>query len=201
MRLKNLLLALTIILSVASCSKKSEPTPTPPVPPPPTTPNTYVPDNSFKIVAYMPGYQDPELIDIGKYKMITHLFFAFLTINSAGDGTLNSLTATEIARFTAVGNRARSNGVKFGISVSGTSAYFVAMAKNETYRAKFITNVVAFAKANNVDGVDLDWEYPSTANSSADDFVLLMRDLSAALHAENKFLSAAVTPAVYSGKH
>ena len=95
--------------------------------------------------------------------------------------------------------QSKSNNVKFGISVSGASDIFVNIAKSATARTTFVTNIVNFAKNNNLDGVDMDWEYPSTTNGSADNFVLLMKELSEALHKSNKFLSAAVTPAVYAG--
>ena len=157
----------------------------------------YLTDNSFKIVAYMPSYRDPAMVDNGKYKMITHLFYAFLEINSAGDGSLNSLP--QPTRFESVKKRAKENNLKFGISLSGTSAYFVNMAKSSTARTKFVDNIVAFAKNNDLDGVDLDWEYPSTTTGSADSYTLLVQQLSTELHKVNKFLSAAVTPAVYSG--
>ncbi len=201
MKFKNLLLAVTITLSISACKKSDAPTPDTPTPNTPgtTTPTTYVPDNSFKIVAYMPSYKDPETVDISKYKMITHLFYAFLEISAVGDGSLNALS--QPTRFATVMARAKANNVKVGISVSGSSAYFATMASSSTARTKFVTNVVNFAKNNNLDGVDLDWEYPSTSGTtpSSDNFTLLVTELSTELHKVNKFLSAAVTPAVYAG--
>lgn len=193
MKLKNLLLvSLLALFSFSACKKSSDPTPDPPVSPP-----TYQPDNSFKIVAYMPSYRDPNSVDVRKYKMITHLFYAFLNINPIADGSLNPLS--EPTRFAAVQQRAKENKVKFGISIMGSSANFVTLASSAAARTKFVTNVVAFAKNNNLDGVDLDWEYPSTSNGSAETYVLLVQELSTELHKVNKFLSAAVTPAVYAG--
>ncbi len=185
-----------LALTLNACKKDKETAPIVPITPPIST---YMPDESFKIVAYMPSYRDPATINIAKYKMITHLFYAFLEINAAGDGSLNTLS--QPLRFDIVKQRAKANGVKFGISVSGTSSYFVAMATTATSRTKFVKNVVDFAKNNNLDGVDLDWEYPSTTVgiNSADNYTLLVQELSTELHKLNKFLSAAVTPAVYAG--
>lgn len=195
MKLKNLLYVSVLMLFCLNACKKDEPDPVDGGTPPVVTP--YIPDNSFKIVAYMPSYKDPETVDISKYKMITHLFYAFLEISAAGDGTLNALS--QPTRFATVMQRAKANNVKVGISISGTSSYFVTMATSATSRTKFVNNVVAFAKNNNLDGVDLDWEYPSTSNGSADNYILLVKELSTELHKINKFLSAAVTPAVYAG--
>lgn len=190
-------LSAILILSFNACKKDKVTTPStvPTVTPPPTT--SYVPDNSFKIVAYMPSYKDPAVVDVSKYKMITHLFYAFLEISAAGDGSLNALP--QPTRFETVKLRAKANGVKFGVSISGSSDYFVNMASSATARTKFVTNIVSFAKTNELDGVDLDWEYPSTTVGSADNFTLLVQELALELHKVNKFLSAAVTPAVYAG--
>lgn len=190
-------LSAILILSLNACKKDKVTTPstTPTVTPPPTT--SYVPDNSFKIVAYMPSYKDPAVVDVSKYKMITHLFYAFLEINAAGDGSLNALP--QPSRFELVKQRAKANGLKFGISISGSSDYFVNMASSATARTRFVTNIVSFSKTNDLDGVDLDWEYPSTTVGSADNYTLLVQELALELHKANKFLSAAVTPAVYAG--
>lgn len=190
--------AAILMMSFSACKKNKEitqPSTVTPVNPP--TPSNYVPDNSFKIVAYMPSYKDPSLVDVSKYKMITHLFYAFLEINASGDGSLNPLP--QPSRFEVVKQRAKANGLKFGISISGLSDYFVKMASSATSRTKFVTQVVLFAKSNDLDGVDLDWEYPNSTIGSADNFTLLVQELALELHKANKFLSAAVTPAVYAG--
>ena len=196
MNLKNLLFTLIIVLSIASCSKKSDPTPTPPTPPPPTTP--YVPDNSFKIIAYMPSYRDPAAIPDAKYKMITHMFFAFLNVNTTGDGSVIALTSAETLKLNTLKAKTKANNVKFGISVMGAESIFAAIAANPTFRTTFVNNVVNFAKANELDGVDIDWEYPRTMNGGPNtDYTLLMQQLSTELHKVNKFVSAAITPGVY----
>lgn len=200
MKLKWLLFSVVLTLFASSC-KKSDSTDNTPDPGTtnPVTPTPYTPDNSFKIVAYMPSYKDPETVALNKYKMITHLFYAFLEPSSVADGTLNGLS--QPSRFATVMQRAKDNKVKFGISVSGSSATFATIASSSAARTKLVTNIVNFAKNNNLDGVDMDWEYPSTTASvaSADNYTLLMQELSTELHKIGKFLSAAVTPAVYAG--
>ena len=188
-----------ILIFLASCSKKNDPTPEP------TT--QYIPDNSFKVVAYMPGYRDPALIPDAKYKMITHLFFAFLNISPTADGSLVPLTATEQSRFNLLKTKAKANNVKFGISVMGAESIFATVAANATSRTKFVTNLVNFVKTNDLAGLDLDWEYPRTTSTTDvnpnTNFTLLMKELGTELHKANKFLSAAITPGVYvsSNRH
>jgi chitinase len=187
-----LLIAISTLLIISSC-KKNDPITGATEPPIPTTP--YVPDNSFKIVSYFPSYRDPASVADAKFKMITHLFYAFLNPNT--DGSLVALA--QPGRFTTVVQKARANGVKTGISISGAKSIFVSLAASATARNLFVKNVLTFAKTNNLDGVDMDWEYPSTSDGSADNYVLLMKELSDSLHKYHKFLSAAITPGVYAG--
>lgn len=195
MRKIYLLLSVALLLGISSC-KKSEGIVEPPTPIDPTIPTTpYVADNSFKVVAYFPSYRDPNGVADAKYKMITHLFYAFLNPNT--DGSLANLE--QPSRFSAVMQKAKANGVKTGISVSGTRSIFIEMAASATARKLFVKNVLAFTRTNNLDGVDMDWEYPSTADGSADNYVLLMKELSDSLHKYHKFLSSAITPGVYAG--
>ncbi len=189
---KILLLPVLWLVILSACKKNSGPTPNP-IPTPPKS--TYISDKSFKIVAYFPSYQNPDSVDASKYKMITHLFYAFLTPTASG--SLNTLP--QPARFNQVISAARSKGVKVGISVSGASDVFVTLAANAGARTNLVKNVLAFVKQNNLDGVDLDWEYPRTTDGSDATYVLLVKELSDTLHNNNKYLSAAVTPAVYAG--
>jgi GH18 family chitinase len=189
MKKMHLLIGISTMLIISSC-KKNDPITDPPIP---VTP--YVPDNSFKIVSYFPSYRDPAGVADSKYKMITHLFYAFLNPNT--DGSLATLD--QPARFATVMQKARANGVKTGISISGTKSIFVTMAASAAARNLFVKNVLAFAKTNNLNGIDLDWEYPSTSDGSADNYVLLVKELSDSLHKHHKFLSAAITPGVYAG--
>ncbi|NII84445.1 MULTISPECIES: glycosyl hydrolase family 18 protein [unclassified Pedobacter] len=187
-----LLIGISTLLIISSC-KKNDPITVPTEPPMPTTP--YVPDNSFKVISYFPSYRDPAGVADSKFKMITHLFYAFLNPNT--DGSLVALA--QPGRFTTLMQKARANGVKTGISISGTKSIFVTMAASATARNLFVKNVLTFVKTNNLDGVDMDWEYPSTSDGSADNYVLLMKELSDSLHKHHKFLSAAITPGVYAG--
>lgn len=203
---RHLLYLFALLIFLASCSKKNDPTPDPPPAPEPPKPVTpYVPDNSFKIIAYMPSYQDPAAVSDAKYKMITHLFYAFLAPSTSADGSLQSIE--QPSRFATLRSKAKANNVKFGISVGptggATEATYQAIASNATARANFVKNLVTFAVANQLDGVDMDWEYPrasSLDNTATPNgyFTLLMKELSTELHKVNKFLSAAITPAVYA---
>lgn len=189
---KYIIFILVISLGLNACKKKggSAPAPAPIIPK-----STYVSDRNYKIVAYFPSYRNPDSIDASKYKMITHLFYAFLNPDESG----NLKTLAEPARFSKVISIAKNNGVKVGISVSGPDATFVSLAANASSRTNLVKNVLAFVKQYNLDGVDMDWEYPRSSNGSDLTFNSLIKELSDTLHNNNKYLSAAVTAGVYAG--
>ena len=66
------------------------------------------------------------------------------------------------------------------------------MAERPEGRHTFVQNVMQFVRNYQVDGVDLDWEYPDEDHRSADDYVLLVTELADSLHAQHKQLTAAV---------
>lgn len=188
-------LLICILFSTAFYGCKKDKTPTPSIPPVTTPPNNYISDQSFKIVAYFPSYRNPDSVNTNKYKMITHLYYAFLTPTTTG--SLNTLPET--GRFTRVISEARANGVKVGIALSGASSTYVTLAANPSSRTNLVKNVLSFVKQYNLDGVDMDWEYPRSNDGSDITYSALMKELSDTLHNNNKYLSAAITPGLYSG--
>ena len=86
--------------------------------------------------------------------------------------------------------------LKVLISVGGWewSGRFSDMASTYAYRTAFANSVVAFLKANGLDGVDLDWEYPvgggqpdnATRPEDRTNFTLLLQNLRAKLNAQSK---------------
>lgn len=155
----------------------------------------YQANNDFKVVAYYAAGRNPDSIDVRKYKMITHLNFAFLYPNA--DGSLQELSNQD--NFDKVMTLARENGVKTAISMSGVENVYSAMAANPGARTKLVGNVVNFVLRHNLDGVDLDWEYPRASKANNITYTALVKELSDSLHTWHKYLSVAVTPALYPG--
>lgn len=152
---------------------------------------------------------------------ITHLNFAFLyfdkdgnlkfTDKDAATGAPVGMNVTWGAANAGLLNafqilRAENPNLKIGISVGGWSKSneFSRMTANDTARANFVSNITKFVKYNNMDFVDIDWEYPGanqyrepdnvdnqndegTIYASADDkdnYIKLMQDLRASLDAQ-----------------
>lgn len=90
---------------------------------------------------------------------------------------------------------AHQKNVKVGIAVGGWNdgddSAFETLAASPKLRAKFIAELVGLVDQYQLDGVDMDWEYPD-AGDSAKNFTALIQELNAALEPKGKFLSAAV---------
>jgi chitinase len=155
--------------------------------------------STFKKIAYfMPNMEVKEI----PFKYLTHINYSFAIPAPTGD-TLMLLK--DDAKLIALVAEAHNNNVKVFISIGGwgigdgggEDGRFHRMAETENGRKAFIASTMAFVKNYNLDGVDLDWEYPDENHRSADDFVSLSKELFNQLHAHKKELTAAV---VSSGK-
>lgn len=157
----------------------------------------YVPDNSFKRVAYCYHNNNIATFDTLKLAYITHLHFAFLTPHVDANGNFAALTNQE--NFEQLNNLAKSKGVKTAISLAGSEVIYRKIAASENTRKIFIKNIVDFAVRHQLDGVDIDWEYPRANYGNDVTFEVFMQELSAELHSWHKYLSMAVTAGLYAG--
>ncbi len=152
----------------------------------------------YYVVGYFPSYRNlTEVPDI-KFRMTNCVVYAFYSVN--GSGTL-SPPASPTASLTAVRDKARTNGSKVFIGINdGTAGNFKNMAATATGRNNFIRDVMNTVRANNLDGVDIDWEFPTTTDGTDATFTLLMKELSDSLHRDGRYyLSAAITAGKYAG--
>jgi GH18 family chitinase len=123
------------------------------------------------------------------YQELTHLNYSFVLPTPDG-----GLTAPEDALLEELSRRCHEHGVKIGLAIGGWNdgdcSAFEKMAARKETRTRFIDRVVDMLEAYDLDGADIDWEYPKL--HSASDFSLLMAELAAALKPRGKLLSAAV---------
>ena len=98
--------------------------------------------------------------DIAAEKL-THINYAFANIK---DGKIAQGFKNDLENFKTL-NRAkkRNPNLKILISVGGWtwSGGFSDMSLTKESRAKFISSAVEFIKTNNLDGIDIDWEFPN----------------------------------------
>ncbi|MFO6425192.1 glycosyl hydrolase family 18 protein [Motilimonas sp. KMU-193] len=150
----------------------------------------------FKVVGYYPSWQG-STAEV-QYDKLTHINYSFLLPNA--DGSLKPIDAPQT--LIDLVSRAHAENVKVGIAIGGwnggNDSAFETLAANPVSRANFVNNVMAFVEQYNLDGVDMDWEYPDPG-ASAQRYTLLMDELSKALKPKGKFLTAAVVAYGYTG--
>lgn len=153
------------------------------------------PDN-FRIVGYMPSWQGTAA-EI-QYDKLTHIIYAFINPRASGDG---SLTAIENpGKLQQIVSGAHANGVKVMIAVGGwtdlNNPGFETLAASATARQNFADNLLALVNQYNLDGVDIDWEYPREGNQPQN-YAAMMQKLGEVMHNNGKLLTAAVAAVGY----
>ncbi len=133
-----------------------------------------------EVVGYYPGWQwydraklvQPNSIDYSKYTIVNYAFFAPQTDGSiAGTDSysdeillLGEINWAQGGHYpnTSLVDLAHNANVKVLISVGGWSLSdnFSAIASDVTLRANFAHNCVILCDTFNLDGIDIDWEYP-----------------------------------------
>jgi GH18 family chitinase len=138
----------------------------------------------FRVLAYVTSGIVPEIIP---YDRLTHINYAFLIPNA--DGTF--VPVVNGWKLQKIVTEAHAAGVQVLISVGGWGweKEFEAMAADPASRAAFVQNLADFVAEYNLDGADIDWEYPQPGQS-AQNFVALIEELRAAL--PDKLLTTAV---------
>lgn len=148
---------------------------------------------SFKVVGYCSEmFKDP--VEKIQYDKLTHVIYAFLI--PGADGSLIGIEKPE--KLKALVENAHAKNVKVMIAVGGWSykniplqGNFEKMASNEKTRKIFVRNIIRFLKDNQLDGLDVDWEFPL----NSEPYEALISELDEALNAEGMLLSAALNGA------
>ncbi len=141
---------------------------------------------------YIVGYLFPQdsLIngnDIAVEKL-THINYAFANIK---DGKIAQGFKNDLENFKILNHaKERNPNLKILISVGGWtwSGGFSDMSLTKESRSKFINSAIEFIKVNNLDGIDIDWEFPNLIGygnvhrpEDKENFTSLMKELRSAL--------------------
>ena len=166
------LTCLLVAVLLTSCARMQNPTPTPRE------------EKPFRIVAYA---TDAIIVDLIPYNKITHINYSFLIPNADGTfATLNNAWKLE----SIVENGHKQN-VRVSVAVGGWGwdDEFEQMASQPGSRTVFVKNLKDIVVRYQLDGIDIDWEYPDPGKS-AQNYLALMKELRAAL--PDKLISTAV---------
>ena len=162
-------------------------TPTTPVTTP-TTPVTAPTISGFQVVGYLADWSG--VASQVQYSKLTQINYAFALPTASGGITWISNTSL----LKSVVSQGHASGTKVSISIGGwggdNTSSFATIASSASTINTFVTNVMNYVSEYDLDGVDIDWEYPTTSNSG--NYSALMEALATALHAKGKILSAAV---------
>ncbi len=149
------------------------------------------------VVAYVSGGQGKPLPDFGK---VTHIDYAFGRIDSTFSGLSieNPPRFKEIADLKNEYNKTAQRKVFMQLSIGGWgSGRFSEMVTDTAYRHAFVAACKKVVEDYGIDGIDLDWEYPSSgvagissAPTDIDNFTLWVKELREAL-GDDKLLTIA----------
>src|SRR6476619_1965310 len=146
------------------------------------------------IIAYVGGFRgliDPDSIDVWR---LSHINYAFIDIKDnrawlhhEATDTINLRTLSELKNINPA--------LKILISVGGWtwSKNFSDAVLTDTSRQNFATSAVAIVSKYNLDGIDIDWEYPGMMGDSnvyrpedKQHYTLLFKDLREGLDSLNR---------------
>ena len=152
------------------------------------------PKSEFKVIGYYMPSIPPENLP---FHLLTHINFSFAIPAKTGDTLLPLNKSSQLIDLIKYAHAAQKSvfisiggwGIGDG---GGDDTRFHRMAENSTGRHVFVKSVMNFVRKYDLDGVDLDWEYPDENSPSADHYVELVNELSDSLHQKGKLLTAAV---------
>ena len=123
------------------------------------------------------------------------IYCAFLDIDANGDFTNETRMTSNINNY--IKPLAEKSGTKIVISVNqSASGAFATVAASPTLRDKVATNILDFVEKLEIDGIDIDWETPTSTEATT--FTLLMEAIYNKMKAKNpEYL---VTAAIGGGK-
>ncbi|EUC40697.1 glycoside hydrolase family 18 protein [Bipolaris oryzae ATCC 44560] len=154
------------------------------------------------------GTMPPEEIPLGAY---THINFAFALVNPTTFriDAMDAETAKMYKRVTKL--KERQPGLQVWIAIGGWAmndpgpyrTTFSDLAKSTSAQASFFESLVTFMKANNFDGVDIDWEYPVAEDRGGipedfENYVTFLKNLRNHLNGSGRYYGLTLTlPASY----
>lgn len=155
-------------------------------------------NNDFEVVGYLFWSAGKGSMSNIAYQYLTTINYAFAIPEPDNSGNLMPLSHPDTLR--SLVRNAHEHNVKVFVSVGGFSTgdgpgidtRFEVLANSEKTRTNFTHSVMEMVRQFDLDGIDIDWEFPDPVEPSASDFVLLMEQLRDSLHKTGKKLTAAV---------
>jgi GH18 family chitinase len=193
--LQNWFLILAVVVLIVGCGKEVTPPPSPIPTPTPTPVIAPPPPFGFYVVGYFPSYRDPNAVPDVKFRMCNVINYAFASVTASGGLTISSPSVLSV-----VAAKAKANNAKVMLSINGNHSDFRNMCATQPGRTNFIKIVMNAIRQYDLNGVDMDWEYPVTSDGTDMTYTALMKELSDSCHMNSKYYcTAAITPGKYAG--
>ena len=156
-------------------------------------------DDGPVVAAYVTGWN--EFKELPDCSVLTHINYAFGNVNKTYDG----VTIQHPERLRQLVELKKDHDIYIVLSIGGwTAGGFSEMASTHQRRKAFARDCKRIVKEYRLDGIDIDWEYPSCSeagiSSSPDDidnFTLLMKELRKALGKDYLLSCATIADARY----
>jgi chitinase len=156
-------------------------------------------DKSGKVLmGYYPNWSRYSAFTAEKipFDYLTHILYAFYITDEGGN--ISNADPLDEENFKNLIRLAHARNVKVLLSIGGAaqSATFKPMAASASARANFIKNCLKISDRMQLDGIDIDWEYPLEGDGPNQE--KLHREMRAAFdaHTSRKLLFTAAVPVV-----
>ena len=145
-------------------------------------------DAPFAIIGYyVPGESGPDTLPLDK---LTHIIFSFTRVIDNEMKFASPEQDRQLKRLVAQKKKYPKLKVMIACGGWAGSAGFSEMASSSNTRKKFVESVSEFIEEYDLDGLDMDWEYPGLPGNDnphkpadKENFTMLMKELSDALNA------------------
>jgi chitinase len=151
----------------------------------------------FKVVGYSPSWTTGVLDT--QWDKVTHINYAFLNPN-------NGRTVADVPNHPLLDSlvaAAHARGKKILLAVGGwtdqNNGAFEAAGTDDAAAAAFAQDMLAIVDRFDLDGIDIDWEWPSVQNGTDQKYARLMQAVCTAMHDAGKVCSTAVVATGASG--
>lgn len=178
-------LVLTIPLLLASC----QPSFTRLEPAPASTASPTPQETDFAIIGYLPDYRE---VDPSWGESLTDIIY--FSAEPRPDGSLDTSRLREDI-FQSLQALKAQHGTRIHLSVGGweRSSGFPAMSADPAVRRTFLTELLAFARAHHLDGLDFDWEFPKN-EAELQNYISLLSEAQQISARHGMIVSVALSP-------
>lgn len=153
------------------------------------------PEIGIKKVGYILDFRIPASVPAIRFKQCNVIIFAFGYVNTKG------LYFKHPENLVAFSKKAKDVGCRILLGVSGSHSMFKYITATTERRDLLINQLMQAVDKYELDGVDIDWEFPSIKDKTNEAFTAFLKELSDSCHVNAKYyLSCAVTPGVNGGR-